>query len=244
MLKNVASHLADLGLIHGVAGMDYDFRQAHGEEGYERDLRCAFDALGIKPDRFFHANQVHGHRVAMVDHEEAEDYFAGYPIYAETDGLITARPGTGLLVRMADCTPVLIYDPVHHVLGLAHSGWRSTVQGISQRVLDLMGQHYGSKPDQVLVYLGPSIGQEDYQVGAEVYEAFQAIGNRDAYFRPDADCYRLSMIEANRQVLLKAGVKADHIQAASQLTFSSSSLHSARREGADYGLNAMIAYLP
>lgn len=244
MILQPASHIDSYGIPHGIAGMDYDFRQGHGEGAYREALDRALASLQIQPRCLFHANQVHGKRVGLVDQIQVDTNFAGYPILDATDALVTATPGTALLVRMADCTPILIYDPVHRVLGLAHSGWRSTVQRISQEVIQAMAHHYGSRAQDLLVYLGPSIGQADYQVGPEVYAAFEGIGDRQVYFAPDGDRYRLSMIQANRQVLLQAGVPKDQIQVSQASTFTSPDLHSARREGPDYGLNALIAYLP
>jgi YfiH family protein len=88
--------------------------------------------------------------------------------------LITDRPGVPLLLRYADCTPVLIYDPAHHAIAVIHSGWRGTVQGIVRAAVNAMKEAYGSLPAELVAAIGPSIGPCCYEVGVEVEEAVRA----------------------------------------------------------------------
>lgn len=229
----------------GIGGIEYDFRQTHGETGYQASVERLLEAMECRPQKIYHANQVHGNQVVKVDRDrEPNMTFAGIPIFEQTDGLVTGRGGDALLIRMADCTPIVLYDPVQNALSAVHSGWKSTVQEISLEAIKQMEEYYGSKRSDLVVYLGPSIGKRDYPVGLEVFEAFESIGNRHKYFDYEEGQYYLDMVGANLQVLLKAGLGLNQLEWSTESTFSNPTLHSARREGADYGLNALIAYLP
>ena len=122
-------------------------------------------ALGFDPARIAAGYQVHGTAVLRVDQPgQAHGY----------DAFLTDRPGIVLSVTVADCTPVLLYDPEHHVVAAAHAGWRGTVDGIVGHTLAAMREHYGTDPTQCWAYVGTCIGAADYQVDADVADHFPA----------------------------------------------------------------------
>jgi YfiH family protein len=128
---------------------------------------------------------------------------------ARADGIITNKVGLPLAMRFADCVPILFYDPVQYVIGLAHAGWRGTVQGAAVSTLYAMRDAYGSHPPNVLAGIGPSIGPEHYQVGPEVVEEVENyFGTSDGLIRwvDDGSAY-LNLWEANRLALARAGVE-------------------------------------
>jgi YfiH family protein len=127
---------------------------------------------------------------------------------ARADGMVTDQCGLPLMMRFADCTPILLYDPVRHVAGIAHAGWRGTVAGAAMSTLRAMQSAFGTHPHDVQAGVGPSIGPEHYQVGEEVVEALrQAFGPPDGLVRraDDGSAY-LDLWAANRLVLERAGV--------------------------------------
>jgi YfiH family protein len=89
-------------------------------------------------------------------------------VIADTDALVTDRPGVPLCVLLADCVPVALYDPEHHAIGLAHAGWKGTVARISSRTVEVMREAYGSDPAQLIAGIGPSISPDRYEVGENV----------------------------------------------------------------------------
>ncbi len=127
---------------------------------------------------------------------------------ARADGMVTDQPGLPLTMRFADCTPVLLYDPVRHAAGIAHAGWRGTVAGTTVSALETMASAFGTRPQDVQAGIGPSIGPERYQVGEEVVAAVQqAFGQLDGLVRraEDGSAY-LDLWAANRLALERAGV--------------------------------------
>jgi hypothetical protein len=130
--------------------------------------RRLFAALDVDPQRVVTPHQVHGARVARVG--EAQ----GGQVIPETDALVTDEPGVALLLRFADCIPVLFYDPVHHAAGLAHAGWRGTAAGVVDATVRAMGESFGSRPSDLWAGVGPAIGPDAYAVGQEVVDAIKA----------------------------------------------------------------------
>ena len=184
-------------------------------------------------------HQVHGYRVAVVGRPDmTREELEGY------DALVTALPGCAIGVRTADCVPILLYDPVRRVVAAIHSGWKGTVQRISQKTLFVMKQEFGCKPEEVRAAIGPAIGPASFQVGEEVVQFFkeQNFPLDDIWtFRPGhsdvpmADGHHIDLFKANRWLLEEAGVPAANIQVAGIDSYTDPSFFSARREGLSCG---------
>ena len=176
--------------------------------------RRVLAALGAGLEDAVFAQQVHGAAaevVGLADRgrgtREAADAIPA------ADALVTADPGPVLAVLAADCVPVVLYDPVAHVLACAHAGWRGTVAGAAASAVRAMAS-LGSRPADVVVGLGPAIAPGRYQVGAEVAEAAaKAFGARaSAVLHPAGpEQWRFDLWTANRLVLQAAGVPGGQI---------------------------------
>jgi YfiH family protein len=90
----------------------------------------------------------------------------------EGDALITDRPGIMLAVRTADCLPILIADPSKRAVAAVHAGWRGTVLGIVPKTMKAMQEQFGSRPEDLVVVVGPGIGGCCFEVGPEVAVQF------------------------------------------------------------------------
>jgi len=165
--------------------------------GYERADVCAF-------------HQVHGHRVL--------DGTPGWFV-EEADAATSATPGRLLVVSVADCLPLLFFDPVRAAVGAAHCGWRGTVQGLAGEVVRAMRERYGSRPADLHVAIGPGIQGPCYQVGPEVVRAYREAGFPEGLATPDDEGrHRLDLVAANRFVLESAGVRPERIWSAGLCT--------------------------
>ena len=131
-------------------------------QAVEANHRRICQALGIPREAITTAQQVHGTRVAKVEASDRGGTFPG------TDGLITDVPGVALMLRFADCVPLLFFDPSHPAVGLAHAGWRGTLAGIASQMVKAMWAAFGSRPEELIVGIGPAIGPCCYQVGREL----------------------------------------------------------------------------
>jgi hypothetical protein len=200
-----------------------------------------YGALGVGPEHVATAHQVHSNRVQPVG---AED---GGQVVAKSDGLITNTPGLALLLRFADCQPILLYDPVHHALGLVHAGWRGVAQGMARRAVEAMQAAYGTRPADLKAGLGPAIGACCYRVGDEVASAMgYSLPDWQKAMQPDpsGEGWRLDLSAANAQQLVAAGVRARSIERAGLCTSChSDEFFSHRAHNGTTGRFAAAAYL-
>lgn len=174
-------------------------------EAVRQNHEFMYDALNVNRARACSVWQVHG-----VDTVVANNPISGRSWLAQADALVTDRPDTPLVMRFADCTPLLFYDPVQGVIGMAHAGWRGTVQGVGQRTVQTMIDTYGCKPANIRAVIGPSIGPDSFQVGEEVVAAAYAyFGTIEGLIRRDpidGTAY-FDLWAANRLDLQRAGVE-------------------------------------
>lgn len=164
-----------------------------------------YTSLGLNGECACSVWQVHSADTVIADNP-----VRGRRWLALADGLVTDRLDTPLTMRFADCTPLLFHDPVQGVIGIAHAGWRGTVQGVGANTVKTMVQAYGCKPANIQTGIGPSIGPEHFQVGEEVVEAvYQYFGTLDGLVQrdpADGTAY-LDLWTANRLDLQRAGVE-------------------------------------
>ena len=186
-------------------------------------------------------HQVHGSRVAIIDRpwrtrEELEGY----------DAFITNLPGVAIGVRTADCVPILLYDPVRRVIAAVHSGWKGTVLKISQGVIDMMEEVFGTAPEDLRAVIGPCIGPDSFQVGEEVAEKFKDAGFPMSLiwsFRgpgdgsPMSGGHHIDLFQANEWLLQERGIRPGNIRVDAIDTYRDSTFFSARREGVQCGRN-------
>jgi YfiH family protein len=193
--------------------------------------------LGLSTDRVATTHQVHSNRVAVVTAGDAGRVFPG------TDGLVTDLPGIALLLRFADCQPILLYDPVHHALGLVHAGWRGTAQGIARRAVEMMQEAFGSQPQALVAGLGPAIGPCCYTVGQEVASAMgYALPDWRQVMQPQEDQWRFDLPAANAQQLAATGVRTIE-QAHLCTACHKDEFFSHRGDKGQTGRFAVVAYL-
>ena len=234
--------MKEKGLSLYIAGADYNFRQQTEGSKIADDVARALSVMSIQPTEIYSGQQVHGNRIRYADGKNGDAFIFGRN-FPDTDGLITDKSGIALLVKYADCTPIVLFDPKRNVVAALHSGWRSTVQRISQKAIKKMVTDFGCNVTDIVAFLGPSIDQENYQVGPEVYEAFADFKQRDTFFEAKDNKFQLSMTEANYSLLFEAGINAEHIEVNRISTFLDERLHSARAEGKEYGLNGLFVMM-
>lgn len=123
----------------------------------------AFSALQLDLESLYDVWQVHGDRVVVTQKPRP----ASQEIL-QADAILTDRPGVTLFMRFADCVPIFFFDPAKGVIGLAHAGWMGTVKRIAGLTVRTMAQRFGSRPEEIIAGIGPSIAAHHYPVGPEV----------------------------------------------------------------------------
>lgn len=190
-----------------------------------------FAAVGADAGEVVCATQVHGNDILVADVSGADQIgvtTTGQPLWrmGPGDGLVTDRPGRFLATFHADCAPIYLVDPVSRVIGLVHAGWRGTVARVAARGVEAMCSA-GARPGDIRAAIGPAIGPCCYEVdGPVIDQVNQEFGAEAVHLlRPHRPGYSLfDLWEANRRVLLAAGIPDRNIATARMCTHCSPEL--------------------
>jgi YfiH family protein len=170
--------------------------------------------MGIALDQLVMPRQSHTTHVAVIDQDFFDaDIAQQEQLLNDIDALVTALPGICIGVNTADCVPIALADPTHGIIAIAHAGWRGTVGRIAQRTVETMCR-LGATPADIHATMGASICVDCFEVGDEVPQAFEQAGfDMTEIVRRNATTGKahIDLWRANRQVLLAAGIPADHI---------------------------------
>ncbi len=139
------------------------------EEGdRQRNLDILKEATGLAGNQILMLDQVHQDRILTVEEIPTKEALT----FGEADGFVTTLENVALVIRTADCVPVILIDERNRVLGAVHSGWRGTNMDITGKCIDLMKNKYSSDPWEMKIFILPSIGPQSYEVGEDVAQHF------------------------------------------------------------------------
>lgn len=196
------------------ATMNLSFERGDVEEAVWTNYELLAAAIGFSTDSLVLSCQTHTANVRIVTKEDRGKGFLRPRDYTDVDGLITNVPGLTLATFYADCVPLFFVDPVHRAIGLAHSGWRGTVQKIGKVTVEKMTKAYGTDPKDVLAAIGPSICQSCYEVSEEVVAQFRAVFEKklwpELFYEKENGKYQLDLWRANERILEEAGILREH----------------------------------
>lgn len=200
-----------------LSSLNLGMHRGDPEENVVENYRRLGDAVGFRPEDTVFTRQVHEAFVERVG-REARGRGLFFPVETPCDGLITNEPGVALTVFSADCTPVLLYDPVKQAIGAVHAGWRGTAAQIPARAVEAMVREFGSAPEDLRAAIGPCIAQCCFETNADVPEAMRASFGEAAEcaIRPVGEKYYVNLKELNAIALRRVGVT--HIDIASECT--------------------------
>ena len=168
-------------------------------------------ALEFSPERLVTTPQVHGDGILVVDESSVDQAPS-----TRADILLTVHADYLLMLRFADCVPLLFWHPEARAVGVAHAGWRGTATGVAERAVSALQELAAAKPAGLQAGIGPSIGPCCYEVGPEVASRFadaKGLVQPGPHGRPHLDLW-----EANRRALLAAGVPNAAIEVAGVCT--------------------------
>lgn len=163
-------------------------------ENVAENRRRFCSALGFSPEQLAWSKQVHGAEIRLVEEPGGAE---GY------DALITNVPGIFLAVSIADCTPILIYDPENRAAAAIHAGWRGAAANIIGKTLDAMRRHFGTNGDACLAYVGTCIDECSFEVGPEVAAQFDGVFTR---FDPERNKFFVNLKKVCAAQLAARGV--------------------------------------
>lgn len=210
------------GVSRGTFGLNLSFN-VHDDEANVRENRSRFfSALGISETQVAFTRQQHTTDILTVTTPGTND---------TCDALVTARTGVFLAISVADCTPVMLFDPVNNVVAGVHAGWRGTAGRIVEKTVMRMMNEHGSQPSDITAFIGPSSGPCCYEVGTDVAGQFPKICSDP---RQD-DKYMLDVKKANLLQLLESGLQNSNIEVNQDCSIHNPLYHSHRRDGIGSG---------
>jgi len=209
----------------------------------------------LRADRLTIADQQHGAGVAVIDatlagrgHDGDEDARAALPA---TDAMVTGLPGAALATIVADCAPVVLFDPARRAVGVAHCGRRGAVLGTLPATVSAMRSAFGSRSQDLLVGIGPAIGAASYEIGAaqaaQVSAAFggAAPAGAGTLLRPTRPGHcTFDLVAALRIQLRDAGVSDANVHPMGVDTFVSTTDFFSDRAARPFGRFMAVAMLP
>lgn len=220
---------------HLVFGMST--RQPKSENPFDGNMSFSVDdePLNVSANRknFFTSIEIAEEQIAfpMQEHTDVVQIATHPERYPHCDALVTDKKYLFLAVSVADCTPIMLFDPIRHIVAGIHAGWRGTSKHIVTKTLQVMRQRYHVLPEHVIAFVGPSAGVCCYEVGKDVARLFpnqcQRIAENGKYF--------LDVKKANVLELLANGVQESHIEVHPDCTIHNLQYHSFRRDGKQSG---------
>ena len=241
----------------GIVKSAFSTRLGGVSEGYYSSLNLSFDrgddparvlenfkrigaSMGVAVEDMVLSKQTHTTNVRVVTEEDKGKGVIRERDYTDVDGMITNVPGICLVTSYADCVPLYFVDPVKKAIGLSHSGWRGTVGKIGKNTVQLMQENFGSKPEDLLAAVGPSVCMECYEVSEDVIgqfkEAFQSKYWQELFYKKENGKYQLNLWKANELIFLESGILPEHMAITNVCTHCNSKiLYSHRTMGNNRG---------
>ena len=204
------------GVSEGIySSMNFSFDRGDAYDNVYKNYELFLDTMDLKPEYCVCTKQTHTTNVLVVDSDMAGMGLTKPRSFDNVDGLVNDEPELCLVTYFADCVPVYFIDPVNRCIGASHSGWRGTVANITHETVKLMNRTYGSKPDDIHAFIGPSICQDCYEVDEAVIRQFKAAYNTKEcdmmFYHTRDDKYQLNLQTANYFNMVNEGIKPENI---------------------------------
>ena len=194
------------------ATMNFSVDRDENRENVLENYRRIAGVLDCRVEDMVASHQTHTTNIRRMTSADKGKGILRPRDYADVDGMVTDEPGLVLNTFYADCVPLYFVDPVHRAVGLAHSGWRGTAGRMGARMVEAMGERFGSRPEEIYAAVGPSICRDCYEVSGDVAEQFiRMLGEAVAIPGREPGKYQLDLWLANELILRQAGLLPAHI---------------------------------
>lgn len=182
-------------------------------ENVIKNLEIVCNAVGIDYRRLVLSDQTHEDNIRIITEKDIGKGLTRPSDIRSIDGLMTNIPGIPLITFYADCVPLFFLDTKKRVIALSHSGWKGTVLKIGVKTIKKMTEVYGTKPEDCLVGIGPSIEKECFEVGMDTAGYFMdSFENWADFMEPYGESkYKIDLWEANKLMLMEQGIPGENI---------------------------------
>lgn len=162
-------------------------------------------SLGYDRRFLVHMRQIHSDHITIIDDSHTFD------TPPQCDALITDRKHTPLMVMSADCTPILLYDPIHKAIGAVHAGRAGALNAILPKTINAMHQAFGSQIEDLQIVLGPSIHGCCYEINENIANESEAKRYPKALRKEEGKVF-LDVNTILLQQLHEIGIVSDQIE--------------------------------
>lgn len=193
--------------------LNLGFKRGDEDENVKRNYELLCNIIGINSQDIVFSNQVHKTKIKIIRKKDIDEKYDSSKDAEGIDGLITNLSKVPLVTLYADCVPLFFLDPINRVVGLAHAGWRGTVNKIGLKMVQRFKDTFNSNPKDILIGIGPSIGKCCFEVDEQVAKEFErAFVNIENIVYPKTNNkYIINLWETNRQILLEGGITSSNI---------------------------------
>ncbi len=175
-----------------------------------------FNSLGLTSKNVVIQKQTHSDIVNIIDE---------FKVNLVGDALITKAKNLGLAISTADCTNIYIYDPKEKIIAAVHSGWMGTEKRILDKTLQILFNNFNVNAKNLFVFFGPSICQDNYEVGADFQSKFD-----EKYLIKSGEKFLLDLKAVNKDILTNSGIPTSQIEISEVCSFENNKFHSYRRD--------------
>ncbi len=190
-----------------LSSMNLGISRGDDPENVRKNFAILGEAAGFDSEAVVMSQQEHTTNIHFATGEDKGKGVTRPRGWTDIDGFVTNEPGVVLFTSYADCVPLFFADPVHHAIGLSHSGWRGTAQRMGEATIRRMTAEFGSNPKDILAAIGPSICQSCYEVSEDVALQFP----EDCLKDKGNGKYLLNLEKANYKIFLESGITEAHI---------------------------------
>lgn len=220
---------------HNADGKILDMNPKANVKQFQKNMRQLADSLNFPVESFTLSDQTHHLNVLPITWEDRGKGVVKPRDYENIDALITDEAGIMLTTFFADCIPIYILDTVTPAIGMAHSGWKGTVGQIGALTLKAMVKQYGTLAKNCIVAIGPGIGPDAFEIGADVAEKIFALSPPNLKSLEKGK-FLANLWKINQEMMCQAGVPEHNIVLAEHCTYMhSDSYFSYRRENGNTG---------
>ena len=225
----------------------YNFRRnSVSSEKIKEQISKIEHEIGYKFGRIIRAKQTHSNNIRIINQDNINENFEN------VDGLITNLKDVALVTSVADCQGILLYDTKNKIIGNIHSGRRWTLSRIGTNAINMMVEEFRSDPEDIKVYISPSIHKCCFEVWEELKHHFEEEFNEidmvdiieTGEFKDREQKYFIDIVEINKRVLLNLWIKDENIIISDECSVcNSDKIHSYRKDKPNDGRNILLISL-
>ncbi|WP_340002003.1 peptidoglycan editing factor PgeF [Oceanobacillus sp. FSL K6-0127] len=213
--------------------LNFGFHVADEQKHVISNRERLADKLNFSLQNWVSGEQIHRTEIAHVTDQDKGKGSTSYTSSIKgTDGLLTNQKGVLCTAFFADCVPLFFFDPIKEYIGIAHAGWKGSVNRIAEKMVEAFAK-VGVKPENLFVAIGPCISQQNYEVDERVIQSIRAGERENAVRSLGKNRFLLDLKQLNIDILLQSGVLRHNIEVTNYCTYRDDELFFSHRR--DHG---------